>query len=241
MIKNTMCLILFSITLGNAQGLTKFFEKTDGFFKTHVKNGLVDYVEIKKDPTVLYELVEMAKTISVDKDNEAEYQAFWINGYNLTVIMGIMNNYPLNSPLEIDGFFDKTTYDIGGKIITLNDIENKLLRAVFPKEARFHFVLVCGGLGCPPIIKEAYLPSKLNEQLARQTKQALNDPNFIRVKKNKVQVSQIFEWYPKDFLQGGNSLIDFINAYRSEPLPEKAKVSYYQYDWALNKVKKSNF
>jgi len=235
MIKKSIVLILFSVFVGNAQGLTKFLEKTDGFFKTHVKNGKIDYKEIKKDPTVLYELVEMAKTISVTKDNAQEYQAFWINGYNLTVIMGVMNNYPLKSPLDKAGFFDKTTYDIGGTMTTLNDIENKLLRKVFPKEARFHFVLVCGGLGCPPIINQAYMPSKLNEQLERQTKLALNDSNFIRVKKNKVQVSQIFEWYPEDFKHTGN-LIDFINTYRAEPLPEKAKVSYYPYNWALNSV-----
>jgi hypothetical protein len=236
MIKKSLFLILFSITIGNAQGLTKFLEKTDGFFKTHVKNGLVDYQEIKKDPTVLYELVEMAKTISVTKDNAADYQAFWINGYNLTVIMGIMNNYPLNSPLDKAGFFDKTTYDIGGTTTTLNDIENKLLRAVFPKEARFHFVLVCGGLGCPPIINEAYLPSRLDAQLERQTKLALNDPKFIQVNKNKVKISQIFEWYKSDFEHDGK-VIDFIDKYRSEKLPEKAKVSYYPYNWMLNKVK----
>jgi len=237
MIYKSIFLILFSVTIGTAQGLTNFLEKTDGFFKTHVKNGKVDYTEIKKDPTVLYELVEMAKTISVSKDKADDYQAFWINGYNLTVIMGVMNNYPLKSPLDKDGFFDKTTYDIGGTVTTLNDIENKLLRKVFPKEARFHFVLVCGGLGCPPIINEAYIPSKLNAQLERQTNLALNDTNFIRVKKNKVEVSQIFEWYPEDFKQDGMNLVDFINKYRTEPLPEKSKVSYYQYDWRLNQSK----
>ena len=30
---------------------------------------------------------------------------------------------------------------------------------------------------------------------------------------------------------------NFINTYRKEQLPEKAKVSYYPYDWSLNETK----
>ncbi|MEM7381766.1 MAG: DUF547 domain-containing protein [Bacteroidota bacterium] len=121
-----------------------------------------------------------------------------------------------------------------GTSTTLNDLENKLLRAKFPKEPRFHFVLVCAGLGCPPIISQAYLPNTLDAQLQTQTKKALNDPNFIRVNKNKVKISQIFEWYNEDFVQDGNNLVSFINTYKEDKLPEKAKVSYYTYDWTLN-------
>ena len=125
---------------------------------------------------------------------------------------------------------------MGGENITLNDIENKLLRANFPEEARFHFVLVCAGLGCPPIIASAYMPDTLDTQLEQQTVKALNDPDFIRVKNNKVGVSQIFEWYKSDFEQHGG-IVDFINRYRKSKLPEKSKISFYPYDWTLNEVK----
>jgi hypothetical protein len=104
---------------------------------------------------------------------------------------------------------------------------------VFKKEARFHFVLVCAGLGCPPIINEAYKPSTLEAQLQEQTEIALNNPNFVKVKGKKVQISQIFEWYKGDFTQDGTE-IEYINRYRKEAIPEKAKVSYYSYDWRLN-------
>ncbi|NND80132.1 MAG: DUF547 domain-containing protein, partial [Maribacter sp.] len=123
-------------------------------------------------------------------------------------------------------------------LITLNDIEHKLLRAVFPNEPRFHFVLVCAGMGCPPIINKAYMPSTLTAQLELQTKLALNDPLFIQVNKNKVKISKIFEWYESDFTRNGKNLIDFINQFRKEKLPEKAKVSFYAYNWALNESDK---
>ncbi|MFH6603495.1 DUF547 domain-containing protein [Maribacter algicola] len=235
--RKSIFLVLFcflALSYGHAQGTSDFFLSADTFLKTHVKDGRVDYKAIKDNSSQLNELLDMAEKIAPSSKNKEEYQAFWINGYNLLVIKGIVENYPLKSPLDVSGFFDKTKHTIAGETITLNDIENKRLRAVFPEEPRFHFVLVCGGLGCPPIIASAYKPETLDAQLETQTKSALNDPNFIQVNKNKVKISQIFEWYKGDFTQDGQSLVDFINKYRSEKLPEKVKVSYYPYDWSLN-------
>jgi len=230
-------LSFFVTTVSLAQSTDTFFTKADAFFSAHVSNGKVDYKTIKNDPSSLNELLAIAERIEVSTSNARAYQAFWINAYNLSVIKGIVTNYPIKSPLDKKGFFDKVTYSIGGTSTTLNDIENKLLRAKFPQEARFHFVLVCAGLGCPPIIGSAYMPNTLDAQLEKQTKLALNNPKFIRVNKNKVGISQIFEWYTKDFTQDGKSLVDYINQYRKEPLPEKAKISYYAYDWTLNASK----
>lgn len=219
-----------------AQSASDFITKADGFFKTYVKNGKVDYKAIKSNPASLNELTALAKTVTVSKSNAAEYQSFWINGYNVFVIKNVVENYPLKSPLDVSGFFDKIKQDIGGKQITLNDIENKLLRGNFPSEARFHFVLVCAGLGCPPIINKAYKPATLEAQLQKQAVTALNNSSFIQVNKNKVKISQIFEWYKGDFTKNGKSLVDYINGFRTEQLPENAKVSYYTYDWTLNEI-----
>ena len=216
-----------------AQSTQSFFDEADAFFQNYVSNGRVDYSAIKNNPESLNSVLDKAKTISVSKSDSETYQAFWINAYNLAVIKGIVDNYPLKSPLDKKGFFDKIKYELGETSIVLNDIENKKLRAVFPKEARFHFVLVCAGLGCPPIINNAYQPGKLETQLQKQTIIALNDPNFIRVKGNKVKLSQIFEWYKVDFIHDGNE-IEYINKFRQEAIPTNAKVSYYPYDWRLN-------
>ncbi|MDO6473107.1 DUF547 domain-containing protein [Maribacter sp. 1_MG-2023] len=227
---------LLIVTSVSAQDVATFFNKSDSFFKTNVVDGKVKYAAIKNNPEALNAVLESAKGITVSKSDAATYQAFWINVYNLLVIDGIVKNYPLKSPLDVAGFFDKTKHEVGGKSITLNGIENDLLRAQFPTEARFHFVLVCAGLGCPPIINTAYKPAELESQLQKQTVLALNNPNFIKVNKNKAQISQLFEWYKGDFEQKG-STVDFINTYRKEQLPENAKVSYYPYDWSLNEAK----
>ncbi len=219
----------------NAQDLETFFSKTDAFFETHVKNGKVGYNKIHKDQSSLNDILKIAEGISVEKTDVKNFQAFWINAYNISVIKGIIDNYPTKSPLDNAGFFDKTTYSLGGMDITLNDIEHKLLRGNF-KDARFHFVLVCGALGCPPLISEAYMPNTLNAQLEKQTKEALNG-SFLKVntKKKKVEASEIMKWYKEDFTMDGITEIEFINKYRTEKIPDNFKLSYFTYNWNLNK------
>lgn len=226
--------LFFTFSVG-AQDLNSFFSKTNTFLSAHVNNGKVDYKTIHKDQSALNELLEIAKSISVETSEANNYKAFWINAYNIATIKGIVDNYPTKSPLDNSGFFDKTKYSLGGKNITLNDIENKLLRTKF-KDARFHFVLVCGAIGCPPLISQAYMPKTLNAQLDKQTKKALNG-NFLKVnaKKKKVEVSEIMKWYKEDFTMDGMSEIDFINTYRAEQLPDNYKLGYFSYNWSLNK------
>ena len=220
---------------GFSQDLDTFFSKANAFFKANVSNGKVAYSKIHVNQDELSGVLKIAEGISISKNDADNYQAFWINAYNLSVIKGIIDNYPTNSPLDNKGFFDKTAYSLGGKNITLNDIEHKFLRGNF-KDARFHFVLVCGAVGCPPLINHAYLPKTLNSQLDKQTKTALNG-SFLRVntKKKHVQASQIMEWYKGDFTMNGDSEIDFINTYRTEKLDSKFKLSYFPYDWKVNK------
>ncbi len=234
--KITVILVLtLMVTNGFSQDVKTFFSEADAFFNANVTNGKVAYSKIHSNKESLNNVLKLAKDISVSKSDVKNYQAFWINAYNLSVIKGIIDHYPTNSPLDNSGFFDKTTHSIGGKQITLNDIEHKLLRARF-KDPRYHFVLVCGALGCPPLINKAYLPNTLESQLENQTRIAING-SFIMVnaKKKRVQVSQIMEWYKEDFTMNKTSEIDFINKYRTEKLDGKFKLSYFPYNWKVNK------
>jgi len=234
-ILNILCATL-AIFTAEAQNNREFFNKADTFFKAYVSNGRVDYVGLRNNKAALDEALKIAANVKVDIASPSEYQAFWINAYNLAVIKGIVDNYPIKSPLDKAGFFDKTKYALGGTTITLNDIENKLLRAQF-NDARVHFVLVCGAIGCPPIINKAYQPDTLESQLQQQTEKALNNPDFIKVEGKSVLVSEIFKWYKEDFVKKGQTEIGFINAYRKEKIPATLKLGYYTYNWNINSKK----
>lgn len=235
--KTTLTLLLIALIVSNgfSQDINTFFNKSDVFFKKHVSNGLVAYSKIHSDPKELNELLKIAEGISVTTKDAKNYQAFWINAYNLGVIKGIVNQYPMKSPLDDTGFFNKTKYNIGGKSITLDGIQKVMLQAEF-NDPRYHFVLVCGAVGCPPIINQAYYPNTLDAQLEKQTKMAING-SFIRIntKRKRVEVSQIMEWYKGDFTQNGTSEIDFINNYKTEKIDNNFKLSYFPYNWSVNK------
>ena len=233
-------MVFFIMSLGTAfgghllaQDTASFFEETDSFMKRYVTDGKVDYKALVADPSKLDAILENASSIRVSTTNKDVYLAFWINAYNLTVIKGVVDNYPLESPLEVKGFFDTLKYTLGGEWLTLNDIENIKLRARFD-EPRFHFVLVCGARGCPPLISKAYLPSTLETQLQSQTVKALNSEAFIKVSDGIVELSEIFKWYRDDFLKSWNTELEFLNHYRSMKVDLGSTIRYYSYDWKLN-------
>ncbi len=227
-----LVLLLSSASL-KAQDLSRFFDTADTFFMTYVSNGRVDYNTLQEQPEPLHDLMAQLARIKVTSANETMYKAFWINAYNLAVIQGIVERYPIASPLDVTGFFDSIKYEVGSENITLNDIENKKLRAVFD-DARIHFVLVCGAKGCPPLIPMAYRTNTLEQQLTEQTTKALNDDGFIQLSRKKVGVSEIFKWYREDFTSTEIKVVDYINRYRKQPISNDLKVVYYPYDWRLN-------
>lgn len=230
-------LIATFFIIGNSFAQTnyqQFFQNTDAFLKAQVKNGLVNYKTVKNDAQ-LKALIETIETADLSGASEATKKAFYINAYNLQVVNAAANAYPLQSVQDIPGFFDRRKVIIEGKAYTLTNFEKERLLNPY-QDARLHFVLVCGALGCPPITDFAYTPENLEQQLDQQTKLALDSPDFLKVSGNSLDLSQIFNWYPEDF--GGNKkgIIDFINKYRTNTVPSAAKVSYYQYDWTLNDV-----
>ena len=228
--------LLLMAELGIAQGA--FFTKTDAFLKKHVSAGLVDYKAIKDNPAELNELTELIESTQPGTGSTAK--AYYINAYNILVIKNVVDHYPINKPQDVSGFFTGIKHNVGGAMLTLEAIEKRKLNA--SADPRLHFALVCAAKGCPKLLAEAYTPSKLNAQLNKVTKQAINDPVFTRTTTltKTVHLSQIFEWYKADFLAHSNTLIGYINQYRDtdKKIPDSWTVDYYIYNWTLNVKKK---
>lgn len=223
------CFLLFTIfsqlTFAQSGDLNNFFSQV-------VEGKNVNYKKVKNEFSK--ELSGFITQINSNIGNtpSAENLANYINLYNLLVINQITSNYPLNSPNEVPGFFDQTKFSVNGKEITLNELENEIIRPTY-NDARVHFALVCGAKGCPPIQSFAYDQASIDTQLNLVTKAALNDANFIKEKENTHDVSEIFRWYAVDFGNSEKNIVKFINQYREKPI---AKISYYPYDWTLNDV-----
>ena len=224
-------LVLLSSNL-QAQ-ISGFLSSADKFFKEHVVGDNVNYQAIIDDPSSLDKLVDRIAKQDLVGLTDAEEKAFYVNAYNILVINSIAQKYPVSSPLANSDFFDERIHTFAGNKFSLNQIEKEQLIPK-TKDARLHFVLVCAAKSCPAIAPFAYTPDQLDQQLDARTTRSLDDPQFLRVRDGKVELSQIFNWYKSDFKDYSGGTIDFINQYRSEKLPENTRTSFYTYDWSLN-------
>lgn len=232
-----LLLIIFTTGSIYSQKIDKsFFDEVDGFLKITVTSGLVDYEKAKTDPKLNALIIHIANA-ELSGISENTRKAFLINAYNLNVIHQITESYPTASPMDISGFFDNKKIIVAGEKMSLNELEKDLLLKPYG-DPRYHFVLVCGAVGCPPITNFAYTPEGIEGQLDNQTKLAINNSEFIRVENNKVGLSQIFKWYVNDFGGSKKRVIEYINKYKTAPISLNSKINYYQYNWALNDLSK---
>jgi hypothetical protein len=219
----------------SAANVSAFTEKADQFLRQYVKDGNVAYGAIKSNFKAIASLYQEVGQMNLEGVPSEARKSFYINAYNIVVIYSVVKHLPLESPLDHAGFFDKVQHKVAGEMLTLNTLEVEKLLKVY-KDARIHFVLVCAAKSCPPLAGFAYTPDKLDGQLTARTKLSLNDSTWLRLIKaqKKVELSKIFEWYAGDFTQNGQSVIEWINTYRTEKIPAGYTVAYYEYDWRLN-------
>ncbi len=229
----TFCL---AVSSGQATDISSFITLADGFFKKYVSNGQVAYSKIKQKSTEIEGLYKQIGDIHLNGLDDNAKKAFYINSYNLIAIYVITKHYPLKSPMDVKGFFDKELHTVAGEKMTLNDLEKKKLLQPY-KDARFHFALVCAARSCPLLPSFAFQPDKLDQQLTERATLALNNKEWVRVypEQKKVGLSKIFDWYKADFTSDGRTALEWINSFRKEKIPNNFVVGYYEYDWALNK------
>ncbi|MHC4185658.1 MAG: DUF547 domain-containing protein [Planctomycetota bacterium] len=240
--------------------------------KRHVdKTGMVNYRQLKAEPQQLQSFVAVLAALDAntyEKWSKKEQIAFWLNVYNGLTLKVIIDNYPIkssffrsrvypkNSIRQIAGVWDKITFDVMSRKLTLGQIEHEILRKKFD-EPRIHVAMVCAAMSCPPLRNEPYIGQKLDGQLADQSKKFLANPRSFRAdhEKTLLYLSPILKWFAEDFVnkhapeknigrhkRKTSAVLNFIAAYLPESeanfvLKGNYKIKYLKYDWSLNEQK----
>ena len=210
----------------------------DKLLKQNVReDGLVAYKGFKADQKILNDYIKYLSEQVPDKSWSYEEQlAYFINVYNANTIKLIVDHYPVESIKKVDATispFLKNFIFIGDKEFSLADIEKGFLQKM--NEPRMHFAINCASYSCPKLLRDAYTAENVNALMDKAAKEFINsDKNNIS--ESKVELSEIFKWYKKDFLQQSTSIIDYINQYTDTKINSSAEVSYIEYDWSLNDV-----
>jgi hypothetical protein len=196
-----------------------------------------------------------------------EQLAFWINLYNALVMdavitLGIKRSVT-EGKLGLLTFFRRAAYNVGGYRISLDEIENGVLRGnqghpfipgkqfaagdprmnwvIWPPEPRIHFALNCASRSCPPI--QVYSAGKLEAQLDLAARSFVDLNVKLNPAKQVLVVPSIFQWFKDDF-GGPAGIIPFIldqlpfDGRRAWLTKYKDVISlrYEPYDWGLNAI-----
>jgi hypothetical protein len=144
----------------------------------------------------------------------------------------VVDNYPTKSIKEINNAWDKKIISSYKALLSLSDIEHKILRKM--NEPRIHFAINCASISCPNLENKAFEPATLENQLELATKSFINDKTKNVISEKEIKISEIFNWFASDFKVNG-SVIDYINKYATTKIDKKAKIKYLEYNWSLNK------
>jgi len=219
------------------------FTAWNTLLKKYTRNGLVDYAAWKKAGTAGLDeaLSAMAAHPYAKVFSREARLAYLINVYNAYVVRSILDAYPVGSVMDIKGFFDTAKHPLSDGEYTLDEIEKTLIKGTFADVPEYHFGLVCGGMGCPPLRDEAYTGAGLNGQLATNARAFLTDPKKSRfdAEKNVLHLSEIFRWYKDDFESADRSIYRIVAAQYSlsdamRIMKDEPAIEYIPFDWKLN-------
>jgi hypothetical protein len=238
----------------------------------------VDYQGIAEDEAFAQYLNELAAVNLSTLSNKSEQLALWINAYNALCINLIVQADQNQQKRDDDGndddtrvllrsinelsndvdgpVWDQVAGTVGGIELSLNGIEHVQLRAQWD-EPSLHSCIVCASASCPNLRREAFVASRLREQMTSQMNDWLSHPTKgLCMHENQLWLSRIFLWFGNDFgnTMSGISSFPFFGdvagekyfrAWLAQFLIDKALATrieygndgfrYFDYDWKVNR------
>lgn len=250
-----MFLGIYGVSLFLLPAFASDYSSWHKFLDLYLKDGLVNYSAVQVNSALFNNIVSQLENVPKEEYarwSQDEKKSFWINAYNIEAIKLVLDHYPLkrslglqtlrypaNSIQQIPDVWNQAALTILGKKVSLNYIENEILRKEF-HDPRVHFAIVCASLGCPVLRDDPYVFDRLDSQLDDAVAKFMqNRKKFdYDAYNNTFYLSPIFKWFKEDFEKAGGSTT-FIKKYipQNKNLPDSAKIQWLDYDWSLNEQK----
>lgn len=179
-----------------------------------------------------------------DTLSEPDQIAYWANLYNALTVKLILENYPVKSIRKIKagafslGPWKRDEVTVNGEVLSLDDIEHKILRKRYPNPALVHYMVNCASIGCPNLQPKLWTGATLDADRDAAAREFINSSRGVEIKGDELKVSSIYDWFKEDF---GGSKSETLKHFRQYAGPELlsaldagAKIDGYGYDWDLN-------
>ena len=183
------------------------------------------------------------QSVEIASFSRPEQKAYWINLYNALTVQIILQRYPLESIREIkSGWFSAGPWDlkltiVAGEALSLNDIEHRILRPIW-QDNRIHYAVNCASMGCPDLQAKPFTSDNIERLLDAAAHGYINHPRGVRFDKQKLVLSEIYDWYLDDSGESAESVISHLGVFAAPELKESlhgySGDVVYDYDWNLN-------
>lgn len=236
----------------------------DVILDTYVREGLVYYRALRAERARLDRYVSNldVPAAAFEAWSRPEQAAFWLNAYNATVLRTVINAYPIkgtsaqypsDSIQHVPGAYVAKRHRIGGRLLSLEDIEKQVLPTF--DDPRMYFALGRGSLGGGRLRSEAFTAARLEQQLASVAAECVSRNECFRYDPaaDRIEISPIFGWRQAEFTRAWSgdaetfakrSPIELAVLHMVLPhvLPTEARglrrntftLAYSAYDWRLN-------
>ncbi len=232
-----------------------------------LSDGSVDYAQLR-DSELFDELQATSRLLTSLKpaqlSSDSERIAFFINLYNVLAIHGVVALDIHDSVMELPAFFSTVSYRVGRTVLSLDAIENGVLRRngahpatgkpLFSRHApelewcpsqvdpRIHAALVCASRSCPPV--GFYDSERLDAQLDLASAGYVASEIRADDEARTLHLPITFRYYADDFGTSIEGARDFALEHSSaaertrlqRAFDEGYDIRYGRYDWSLNHV-----
>ena len=207
---------------------------------------LFDYQAAANNPANLHAYLHDMLSIDPRAYAKIEQYAYWINLYNALTVDLILDNYPVSSITKVSeklfqfGPWDDQVAEIAGEVLTLNDIEHRILRPIWA-DLRIHFAVNCASIGCPNLQTKAFTSANIESLLNSSARDYLSHPRAASFNGlGFLVLSSIFDWYAEDFGDNEEEVLKKLSEYAPTELAEElvnySGFIFYEYDWDLNDI-----
>lgn len=210
----------------------------DAILRAYVRGGRVDYVSLAtRDVSKLDRYLRTLAAIQADTLPGPDRLAYWLNLYNATMVRAVCARYREGWRPDTDDFavFKAPLVRTPDGTMPLDALEHTVLRRR-EVEPRIHAALCCASVSCPPLQKRAYRGATVDSLLEADMRAFVTDVsrNRFNAATKTMTLSKVFDWYIADF-GGADQLPEFLGHFTGRKLTGW-KVTYSEYDWALNIV-----
>lgn len=197
-------------------------------------DGFVDYGGLARYSGILDGYLSRVATADYGALSRDEKLAFAINVYNAATLRLVVDHMPIASIRDIPSRarWRDRRWTVGGRRLSLEDIENRELRAKFA-DPRIHFAINCASVGCPKLRAAAFTGPRIDAELDGHTRDVHRGERWARLESGSIWLTRVYRWYEGDFVQAAGSIRDYAQRYTPDGLPVH-RVRWLPYDWSLN-------